>query len=126
MKRLGYDNKDGKWIPKKGRIHEIVHFRVPYSNGHTIQPYTHIAAVVLKSGQMFWGVSKCCPKDQYNRKLGYTISVGRALSWAAKPHSKGMTIRRKKDRTLPGGFKLRDQCRKRLEEMEILPVRLPA
>lgn len=50
---------------------KIKHFNSEHYKG------THVALV--KDGKVFVGVAKCHVKDQFNRKLGLKISLGRAI-----------------------------------------------
>ena len=73
------------------RVLDIEHFR------HTTSPiflakdgkeYEHVdrptntAVVVFRDGSCFVGTAVCSEKDQYVRKVGHTIAVGRALRLA--------------------------------------------
>lgn len=105
-------------------IRDIEHFRVPADQvpegawfgpskpNHPIHGYVHIACMVMKDGFIATGVSKCSEKDQYQRKVGYGQSVGRALkdafllSIAQTPGSNWAF-----DQYGRQGVELRDYCR---------------
>ena len=76
------------WLPRlKEEPLSVEHFRTPSEHG---QGYDHIAVVVTKEGACFVGMAELSKKDNYNRKLGFMISVGRAckiICDSYNPHS---------------------------------------
>jgi len=73
----------------------------------------HFAAVVCRNGasnEVFLASALCCYLDQYNRKLGHAISVGRALKQALRWPRNGMQIE-----SSLAGVALRDRCRQLVE-----------
>ena len=50
--------------------------KIKHFNSET---YKGTHAALVKEGKVFLGIAKCNPKDQFNRRLGREISLGRAL-----------------------------------------------
>lgn len=71
-----------KWEPRlREKLVTVEHYRRPplrADNG-----YDHIAVVVTGGGDCYVGEAELSPKDQYVRKVGHAISVGRAYKRAA-------------------------------------------
>ena len=54
-----------------------------YAVGHyRYDSLLHVAVVILTDGHYFVGISKKDPYDNYSRKRGHEIAVGRALHYA--------------------------------------------
>ena len=69
-KKKGY----AKHVDKLGdQLYAVEHYRYDESN---------VAIVVLQDGRYFIGTARTSPKDNYCRKIGHEIAVGRALNWA--------------------------------------------
>ena len=89
------------------KFHDVEHFRVVEKN-------MHIAVVVLKDGRCFIGVSKVAKRDTYSRKIGHTMSVGRAMQYAGK-YDADFVVNKKLI-----GRDLRDACRRHLVEVGMM------
>lgn len=72
---MQYDKRQhGHWVKMLGDdLADIQHFRRPENN-------EHIAVTVLQDGSCFVGRSVCSRKDQYVKKIGFNIAVGRSLA----------------------------------------------
>jgi len=53
-----------------------------YAVEHFKSSVGNVAVVVLSDGRYFIGTAKLNPKDNYSRKLGHEIALGRALARA--------------------------------------------
>ena len=92
---------------------EILHFRYPDAR-------VHVAAVVVRGDphpNMFVGTAVCGGRDRYVRKIGYSISVGRALRHA-RDNIDPWPVHMPPGATAAG---LRDICRDVLRETGCLP-----
>jgi hypothetical protein len=59
---------------------------------HRSPAYQATHAALVKDGKVFVGIAKCHGKDQFNKKLGIKISVGRAMhAWKV---DSGIELRR--------------------------------
>lgn len=114
LSRIGLEN-----------VKDIEHFRVDYrdipvddinnlwDNKRFIQvsgPVHHYACLAMKDGTVYVGKAFCSDQDTYNRKRGYTISLGRALKAATSPIPNRTFM---VDTSLEG-VSLRDACREAL------------
>lgn len=52
--------------------------KLPLVRIHEKKQIRYTIAGVIDGNEMKFGISKCSPKDQFNRKLGRVISLGRA------------------------------------------------
>ena len=93
VKRLGVSLKD------------VEHFRYYNREGQIM----HVAVVVIRPGRAYIGTAACSKRDNYNRKRGYEIAVGRALKAADSPMI-GFAV------GTVDGVVLRDACRFVVEE----------
>lgn len=91
---------------------DVEHFRNPTAG-------RHVAVCVLKNGACFIGVSQVGKKDHYSRKLGHTVSMGRALRKAVDyylhEHDMDFMVH-----PALQGRDLRDECYKELIWRELL------
>lgn len=53
---------------------------------------THYAVVIDKRGHLYLGTAHCSEKDQYVKKLGFQVSVGRALKAMEQEHALDKTL----------------------------------
>jgi len=98
-------------------IKDLEHYRIPAEEfdqmEDLIHGYVHLAALCMKTGDVYIGGAACSVRDQYNRKRGYGVAVGRALKRAlVKPFG---------DAVVPlevVGLGLRDACRQVIVEMD--------
>lgn len=100
LSRLGLEN-----------VKDIEHFRVQadqVNSRYHLNPtsWSHYACLVLTSGCVYHGEAHTSYTDQYNRKRGYTISVGRALRRALEDPQPLLWVP-----THYEGILLRDTCR---------------
>lgn len=105
--------------PILNSIKDIEHFRsrvdlvTELDNGrmycHWGRP-KHTAVIVFKDGSCYVGQAICSEKDTYNRKVGYNISVGRALKAWHSGQKPDFTVD-----PATSGMSLRDVCRSYIE-----------
>lgn len=102
-------------------LHDFEHYRIPLQVcgkklGEKDLRMAHLAVMVGKDGRLFPGVSICSYYDNYNRKKGFHIAVGRALVNLMK----GRPMEGKKGQALilaplPEGVALRDKVRSEVD-----------
>ena len=89
-----------------------------YAVEHTYTDNCNVAVAVMANGQYYVGVARAHPDDNYNRKLGHEIAVGRALysAWT-RPGDHDGTLWDILGTQLTGR-ELGDACRKVAKEYE--------
>lgn len=119
------DNGNNQFAYKNGRItgwsvpgiHDIEHYRfkaivIPhdgwkYDELPKKETYLHCGVLIADDGDIYTGLALPSFYDQYNRKLGFAIAMGRALS-AYELHFSISSL----ELPLPKGVALRDVCRR--------------
>ena len=112
-KRLGHKLWDVEHYRFCGHNTDGTLAKSPAQTGERCDRPVHVAAVVLCDGQVFVGKAKTnlTEGDQYKRRLGFMISMGKALKRAIRQESEDMAFSFKLDIPFPTGVALRNACR---------------
>lgn len=63
-------------LAMEGLLRDVEHYRI--DTGGCVP--VHVAFVVDDQGRAYVGMAHCSKKDQYRRKLGHEIAIGRAFA----------------------------------------------
>ena len=85
VQQLGHDLKDIEHF----RIHPKFPDLFNNDKRYNQSAPQHVAVVVLTNGHCFVGRANTSNSDIYNHKIGYTLSVSRALKKAVNPFHQG-------------------------------------